>query len=155
MLRLKKLPWASIGMMMLTYGVFGWIMSASPLTPWLAWLGMGYIMIVITGLTLLPLRNFQKKLDHWFESKFRSIFTLICGAFLMAIVFSWLEVFLRVLLLIAAALLVRIDLISKGLSKGQVFCVLGIFALGSYSLGVLIHEQLAIVKHVETTFLWY
>mgnify|MGYP000338335138 CR=1 FL=1 len=155
MLRLRKLPWISIGMMVLTYGVFGWLMAASLVSPWLPWLGACYITIVIIGLTLVPLRNFRTKLDYWLQSKLRSLISLIGGAFAMVIIFSWLELFMRILVLIAAAFLVRIDLISQGLSRKQIFCFLGTCALGSYGLGVLIHEQLAIVKNVETTFLWY
>ncbi len=155
MLRLRKLPWASLGMIVLTYGVFGWLMSASLVSPFLPWFGTVYILIVIIVLTILPLRNSQKKLDYWLQSKLRSLITLILGAFAVVIIFSWLELFMRILLLIASALLVRIDLIAKGLSKGQIFLVLLTFGLGSYGLGVLIHEHLAIVKPTETTFLWY
>jgi hypothetical protein len=155
MLRLRKLPWASIGMMILTYGVFGWLMSASVVSHWLSWFGTFYITIVITALTLLPLRNLQKKLDYWLQSKLRSLITLVVGTFTVVVIFSWLELFIRILVLIAAALLVRIDLIAQGLSKGQIFLVLITFGLGSYGLGVLIHEQLSIVQQIETTFLWY
>jgi hypothetical protein len=155
MLRLRKIPWASLGMIVLTYGVFGWLMSASLISPWLPWFGTFYIMLVIIVLTLLPLRNLQKKLDYWLQSKLRSLITLILGAFAVVVIFSWIELFMRILVLIASALLVRIDLIAKGLSKGQIFLVLLTFGLGSYGLGVLIHEQLAIAKQTETTFLWY
>lgn len=155
MLRLRKLPWISIGMMVLTYGVFGWLMSASFVSPWLPWLGACYITIVIIVLTLVPLRNFRTKLDYWLQSKLRSLISLIGGAFAMVIIFSWLELFIRILVLMAAAFLVRIDLISQGFSRNQTFCFLGTCALGSYSLGVLIHEQLEIIKGIEVTFFWY
>jgi len=155
MLRLRKLSWVSIGMMVLTYGVFGWLMSASLVSPWLPWLGACYITIVITGLTLVPLRNWRTKIDYWLQSKLRSLISLIGGAFSMVIIFSWLDLSIRILVLIAAALLVRIDLVSQGLSKKQSFYFLGIFAWGSYGLGVLIHEQLAIIRSIETTSLWY
>jgi hypothetical protein len=130
-------------------------MSASLVSPWLPWFGTFYITIVITVLTLLPLRNLQKKLDYWLQSKLRSLITLVVGTFTVVVIFSWLELFIRILVLIAAALLVRIDLIAQGLSKGQIFLVLITFGLGSYGLGVLIHEQLSIVQQIETTFLWY
>lgn len=155
MLRLRKLPWTSIGMMILSYGVFGWLMSASLTSPWLSWFGAFYIMIVIAVLTLMPLQNLQKKLNYWLESKLRSLITLVLGVFAVVVIFSWLEVFIRILVLMAAALLVRIDLIAQGLSKGQIFLVLITFGLGSYGLGVLIHEQFAIVQYIETTSLWY
>lgn len=154
MLRIKKLPWASLEMMILTYGVFGWLMSASTISPWLPLLGAFYLMVVITILTLLSLRNLQTQLDSWFQSKLRSLITLILGAFAMAVIVSWLEIFIRTLVLLAAALLVRIDLIAQGFSRGHIFLVLSITALGSYGMAVFIHGQLAIVQGIETTFLW-
>ena len=147
---ISKLPWVSLGMMILTYGIFGWLTSASHLS---LWFGFFYIGVVITLLTM-PLRYLHTKLDDWLRSKLRSLISLIGAAFFLVIVFTWIEISTRILVLSAAALLVRIDLIAQGFSKIQIFFILTIAAFGGYGGAVLIHNYLAIAKPVEITLLW-
>lgn len=152
MLRLRKLPWASLSMLVLTYSAFGWLMSASINSPWLPVFGAVCIMIVMAAFTL-PLKKIEKGLDIWFQSKSRSMITMLLGVFSVVIVISALEISARVLVIVAASLLARIDLISQGISKGKIFLILSFLAFSSYILGVIVHEQLVMSGILQRSFL--
>ncbi len=152
MLRLRKLPWASLSMLILTYIAFGWLMSASISSPWLPMFGAVCIAIVMAAFTL-PLKKIEKCLDIWFQSKLRSLTTMLLGVFSIVIVISALEISVRVLVIVAASLLARIDLVNQGISKGKIFLILSFLAFSSYILGVVVHEYLLISGILQRSFL--
>lgn len=152
MLRLRKLPWASLSMLVLTYSAFGWLMSAALDSPWLPVFGAACTVIVMLAFTL-PLKEVQKWLDLWFKSKLRSMATMLLGVFSVVIVISALEISVRVLVIVAASLLARIDLVSQGISKGKIFLILSFLAFSSYILGVVVHEYLVMLGILQRNFL--
>jgi hypothetical protein len=137
-------------MMILAYGVFGWIMFTFLGSPWSPIVGAACIVILMIALTL-PLQSCQAWLDHWLQSKLRAIITLLLAAFAVVLVVSWLHISIHILVLLAAALLVRIELIGQGVTKGKIFLILIFFALGSYSLGVFTRRQFLAPKTVESS----
>ena len=152
MLRLRKLPWASLSMLVLTYSAFGWLMSAALNSAWLPVFGLACTITVMLAFTL-PLKKIQKGLDLWFRSKLRSMITLLLGVFSIVLVVSALEISVRVLVIVAATFLARIDLVSQGISKGKIFLVLSFLAFFSYILGVVVHEYLVMSEILQRGFL--
>lgn len=149
MLKVARNSLVSLVMMILAYGVFGWQMFTFLGSPWSPLAGAACILLLMIALTL-PLKSFQSWLDNWLQSKLRAIITLLLGAFAVVLVISWLHISIHILVLLAVSLLVRIELIGQGVSKGKVFLILIFFALGSYSLGAFIHKQLLAPKTVES-----
>ncbi|NJL88783.1 MAG: hypothetical protein HC916_02470 [Coleofasciculaceae cyanobacterium SM2_1_6] len=149
---LRKLPWASLSMLVLTYITFGWLMSASIQAPLLPVFGAVCIAIVMAAFTL-PLKKIKKYLDIWSQSKLRSMAAMLLGVFSVVIVISALEISVRVLVIVAASLLARIDLINQGISKDKIFVILSLLAFSSYVLGVVVHEQLVILGILQRSFL--
>jgi len=150
MLKVAKNSLVSLIMMILAYGVFGWLMFTFLGSPWSPIVGAACIVLLMIALTL-PLQSFQAWLDKWLQSKLRAAITLILGAFTAVLVISWLHISIHILVLLAAALLVRIELIGQGVSKGKIFLILIFLALGSYSLGAFTRQQFLAPKTGESS----
>lgn len=136
MLFVKKLPWASLLLLVFTYGFFGWLISATNIS-WLLWLmGAVYILLIALALTA-PFSAIRSFYTSWLKSDTRAFLSVIVGAFLAVIIINWLAIFIRILVLLSAAALVRLDLQTAGYTKWQAFGILLSVSLAGFGLGVL------------------
>jgi|SRR4028118_516969 hypothetical protein len=141
MLFVKKLPWASLLLLLFTYGVFGWLVSAGEKS-WLLWLmGAVYISLITLALTA-PFTTMRSFYGSWLQSDTRAFLSVIVGALFAAIVLAWIEVFIRILVLIAAGALARLDLQTAGYSRWQAFGILVSVSLIGFALGVVKQQWL-------------
>jgi len=136
MLFVKKLPWASLLLLVFTYGLFGWLISATDIS-WLLWLMGGvYVMLIALALTA-PFRLIRSFYTSWLQSDTRAFLSVIFGALVAVVIINWLAIFIRILVLISAAALVRLDLQTAGYTKWQAFGILLTVSLAGFGLGVL------------------
>lgn len=151
MLFVKKLPWASLFLFLFTYGVFGWLISNETRIDGLAailalsgslWLISSVILLGALTLTA-PFKIIQIFYTSWLKSDTRAFLSVILGAFVAVIIISSIEISIRVLLLLAAGGLVRLDLQTSGYSKWQSFTILVVVSIIGFSLGVIAHQLLA------------
>jgi hypothetical protein len=141
MLFVKKLPWASLLLLLFTYGVFGWLVSAGEKS-WLLWLmGAVYISLITLALTA-PFTTMRSFYGSWLQSDTRAFLSVIVGALFAAIVLAWIEVFIRILVLIAAGALARLDLQTAGYSRWQAFGILVSVSMIGFALGVVKQQWL-------------
>jgi hypothetical protein len=139
MLLVKKLPWLSLLLLVLTYGVFGWLIAASDKS-WILWLMGAAYTLLITSALAAPWALLKGFYANFLESDSRAFVAVIVGAFLSVIIISWLEIFVRILVLVSASALVRLDLQTAGYSKWQAFAILLIVALTAFGLGILMRQ---------------
>lgn len=141
MLFVKKVPWVSLSLLLLSYGVFGWLLSATDRS-WLLWL-MGAIFTLVIAISLIePLAVIQTFYTAWLKSDARAFISVIIGAFIAVVIIRWLDFFLRLLVLLSAATLARLDLQTAGYGKWQAFGVLVIVSLSGFGLGLFGHQLL-------------
>lgn len=138
---MKKLPWSSLVLLVFTHSVFGWLIAASEISdlnrPWLFWL-MGAVYIVLIALALTaPLTLLQTVYAGWLKSDTRAFISVIVGAFLAVIILRWIQIFIRILVLLSASALVRLDLQVAGYSEWQAFGILTAFSLTGFGLGIM------------------
>jgi uncharacterized membrane protein len=159
MLFVKKLPWASLLLLLFTYGVFGWLISdeaqklaraderVDGLTSlalsdisWFLWvMGAVYILLIAVALTA-PFRLIQTCYTSWLKSDTRAFASVIVGAFVAVVIITWIDVFVRILVLLSAGALVRLDLQTGGYSKWQAFVILISLSLTGFGLGAIAHQ---------------
>jgi len=138
---LKRLPFVSLVLLLLTYTTLGWVISKTYApAPWFIWvLTVITILVLLGGLTIS-----WRRLTHYsfvlFQSNLRSFSITVLGAFLFFLMIAHFRVFLDTLLIIAAAVLAKIDFQTAGFSEGQAFWFLSIFSLTGLALGALIHK---------------
>jgi hypothetical protein len=133
---IKKLPWASLLLLVFTYGLFGWLISATDRSIWLWVMGASYILLIALALTA-PFTLMKTFYTSWLKSDARAFLSVIVGAFVAVLIVTWLEVFVRILVLLSAAALVRLDLQTAGYNEWQCFSILVIISLTGFGLGIL------------------
>lgn len=139
MLLVKKLPWTSLLLLLCTYGVFGWVITAI-YASWSLWLiGAAYILLIALALTA-PFRLIQSFYTSWLKSDSRAFVSVIVGAFVAVVFLHWIEIFIRIMVLISASALVRLDLQTRGVSKWQAFGILVVVPLIGFALGIFAQQ---------------
>lgn len=133
---MKKLPWTSLLLLLCTYGVFGWLLT-DLYSSRLIWLiGAAYILLIALALTD-PQRLIRSFYANSLQSDSRAFVSVIVGAFVFVIFMNWIGIFIRILVLISACALVRLDLQTAGYSKWQSFGILVVVSLSGFCLGIL------------------
>ncbi len=135
----KKLPWVSLVLVLLTYGVFGWILFQENL-PTIAWLLIVIgVVLLVAGITA-PWTRTIKYIRVLFDTKLKSFGFAVLGAFLFFLIFAEFRIFLDIMLITSATILVRLDFQLAGLKETQAFCFTSIFSIGGLMLGLLLHQ---------------
>ena len=136
--KLKKIPWIPIILLLLTYSIFGYIFAKS-IPDWVTWwlenkdlfnLNLtesfiifsiklfGFILIVFTSFVFTsPLVILNFLFGSWLKSDTKALLSILVSAFGAVLIFCWLDQFVRILILIAAAMLLRFELQRAGYSK--------------------------------------
>ncbi|NER46998.1 MAG: hypothetical protein F6J92_09915 [Symploca sp. SIO1A3] len=122
-----------------------WMEGVNPTlwdVPW--WfLLKGIVCILLISLALTaPFQLIKSCYSSWLQSDFRAFISVIVGSFLLVIILGSLDVFVRILVLIAASTLARIDLQTASYGEWQAFWLLSIVSLIGYSLGIITQQFL-------------
>ncbi len=147
---MKKLPWPSLLLLLFTDSIFGWLIAASQLlldsdkAGFLWLLGAGYVMLIVLALTA-PLTMIQTVYSSWLKSDTRALLSIIFSAFLAVILIRWIQLFIRILVLLSAGALARIDLQVAGYTVFQAFKILTVFSLTGYGLGIIAHQLVRVI----------
>jgi hypothetical protein len=158
MSRTKKFPWLSLCLIVVVYGVFGWIVARSSVN-WSeelveqgkAWglvlddeyatfiidlLGIALILAIAVGLTA-PIALITICFGIWLRSETKAWFSILAWAFAVVFIIRWINYFAKFLLLLCAALLGRLELQATGYNNWQTFTILSLISLGGFGGGVL------------------
>ncbi len=136
MLLVKKLPWISLLLLLCTYGVFGWLITASTGFELLWLMGAAYTLLIASAMAA-PWALLKGFYASFLKSDSRAFVSVIIGAFVAVIIIRWIDVFFRILVLICASALARLDLQTAGYSKWQAFGILVFVSLTGFALGIL------------------
>lgn len=162
----KYFSWLTIGLISVTYGSFGWYIASSSRgwTPLIiaqarAWgwegllTGLGLaeedvVVILLHVMALLaifaitlglmaPVTLVTIFFSSSFKSDVRSILSILLWSFAVVVMLRWFSYFARLLLLICAAILGKLELQDREYPQWQVLTVIAVTCLGSFVLGVL------------------
>lgn len=133
---LKKLPWVSLALLLITYSTLGWQISASN-NPWLIWIIIVIGALVVAALLSSPSTNFTDG-SGFFKSDTRSFLFLVAGAFLSVIIIWRLHIFAHALVTISSGILFKLDAQKAGLSNRQTFWIMTLVSLAGLGLGAAV-----------------
>jgi hypothetical protein len=159
MIWLKKFPWLSFVLLVLTFGIFGWLYGS-----WTAWLveqergfrGLfedriatllielfGAILVLLMALAFTaPIAIMTLSVGNWIKTEARVFVGLLIASALAVILIYWLQYIARFLLLLVAATLFRLELQTAGCKKRQASFVLAMSCLVGFGCGVLVYSLL-------------
>ncbi|MEH2180613.1 hypothetical protein [Nostoc sp.] len=135
---LKRVPWVSLALVLLSYSTLGWVISETraSMFMWVATV-VAILLLIITLTAPWPKMTYY---SIFLQSNTRSFGIAVLAAFLFFIMIAWFGVFLDTLLIISATILVKIDFQRAGLKEGLAFSTASIFSLGGLALGALIYK---------------
>ena len=150
---LKKFPWISLSLLIVTYAVSGWLyaewsqgiilkgrlwhwtmqpMIAATIIHGLAVLGI----FAIASIVNTPFESLTMGLGSWLKSEAKAVMSIFLGAFAFALIVQRFHHFMRFLVLLAAFLLFKLDFQTAGYSEKISRIVLMLFSLGGFASGV-------------------
>jgi uncharacterized protein YacL len=153
MVWLKKAPWISGFLLLLTYGVFGWIYSKWVIveidhgrllnalennteTNTLFGLGIFWILLIAAAITA-PIALMGISMTYSLKTEGRIFVSILLGTLAFSIIIQSLDYFTRFLVLVSAAMLMKLDLQLLGCKKWTSSAIVAIFCLLGFGGGIL------------------
>ncbi len=130
---MKKLPWLSSLLLLLAFMGFGAFLHSRHSPDFIWWLALGYAVLESALLTIIwrPLRNFFLM---GFKSDLGYTVMALMLASLAVVIVSWIQIFIYFLVMLAAALLLRVELLIRDV--GNSFAFVTILSLSLIGLGL-------------------
>jgi hypothetical protein len=134
----KKATWLSLFLLILTYITFGWTLFEAKMTLY-AWGGIIGSIIVLCLLFTTPINQLQKPIVKWFKTDFGTFISILLGSCLIVVIATYLNTFAKILLILSATTLVRMELQTLGIKNWSAFFMLLITSLLGLGLGLGLH----------------
>ncbi|MBD2449220.1 hypothetical protein H6G76_19080 [Nostoc sp. FACHB-152] len=147
MLFFKRLPWMSLLLVLISYSTLGWVLSETH-TRWYIWTVVIIAILLLIGSLTAPLSTVANYSTIFLKSSSRSFLVAVFGAFLFFLMVAWFRLFLDTLLIIAAAVLARIDFQTSGFKEEQAFLLTSLFSLAGMAGGAAAHIELSQLTHL-------
>lgn len=119
----------------------GWVLSASP---WYILLLAIALILLLAEILAAPFSNVRKSLVYSFSTDTRGFILIIAIAFFATVLAIWIHLVVHTLVLLAAALLARLDMLTGRFTDWQAFWVLSFVSLAGFGLGWAAHYLAAI-----------
>ncbi|MEC4819368.1 MAG: hypothetical protein SAK29_39780 [Scytonema sp. PMC 1069.18] len=136
---LKKLPWLSVFLLLLTYITVGWIISNAKVHVAM-WLLTAIAAFLLAASLTTPWTSIANYSLFLFKSNLRSFGVTVGAALLFFLMIARFRVFLDTLVILAAAILVRIDFQTIGLGERQTFWTILFVSWVGLALGILLDK---------------
>jgi hypothetical protein len=136
---IRKIPWVSLTLALLTYSSLGWVISRADITL-IEWVGVAIAILILVGILTIPGIRFVQYSNYLFRSNTRTFIITLLGAFSLFLMIAWFRLFLDTLVIVAATILVRIDFQTAGFRQIYAFGILSFISLLGLAIGVLIHR---------------
>ena len=152
-----------LAIVMVTYSTFGWYVGSSAIawSHWLANQGEAWgwvlkdeviflllhllaagVVLLITASLAAPVAIITIVFGSSFKSDNKAIIAVLLWSFVAVVMLRWIGDFSRILLLLSAAILAKLELEKLGYSQWLVRLLLIIICLGGFTLGLLGYYQL-------------
>jgi hypothetical protein len=141
---MKGFPWLASVLLILAFLVFGEYLGTQ--SSQLLWLLAATHAITEAALLTIAWKPLRNLFLLGFQSDVGNSIMAILGALVAVAVFAWIYIFAYFLLMLAASLLVRIELVTRGVHKGLAFLLMSALSLLGLALGwglVLLTDWLA------------
>jgi hypothetical protein len=144
----KRLPWMSLLLVLVSYSTLGWVLSEM-YVPAFVWVVVVIAVLLLVGSLTTPLPIVANYSSILFRSTTRTFLAAVLGAFLFFLILAWFKVFLDTLLIVAAAILARIDFQTAGFKERLAFFVTSLCSLVGMAFGAAMQIVLSIYSPIR------
>lgn len=130
---LKKFPWFSLALLLVTCSILGWILSDLRHSQH-AWAIVGVSILLLNALLAASWAKIRNGIAKVFRSDTKTFFVTVI-AFLSVVVIAWLQVFIPALIVILTGILFKLDSQTAKLSETQTFWIMSIISLTGLAFG--------------------
>jgi hypothetical protein len=134
----KKIPWLSLTLLLLSYITFSWYLHQSNQN-WFVWLEVLVFTLVQTLLLTTFSEAVESFIGRWLNSDIGYFSAILLLSLFTIAALVWVHVFGRVMLIIAAQILARLDLQHSGFNKLQALLFLSAISILGIGAGWAIH----------------
>ncbi|MDJ0732958.1 MAG: hypothetical protein QNJ47_02560 [Nostocaceae cyanobacterium] len=150
---LRRIPWVSLILLLLTYITLGWLISISTVNvSWWKWiwgLTVAGILLLVGGLTTpWAMLTDYFRFPILFQSNPKSFAMTLFGAFLLFLILAKFRLFLDILLIISATMLARLDFQTAEFTEVQSFVIISVFSLAGLGLGTLVEKLMSHIFNI-------
>jgi hypothetical protein len=135
---MKNTSLLSLLLLFLSYCVSGWLLPTTRLY-WWTWLLAVIIVIIFTFILTSPLQNIDSYLTKLSSGKNKTFLLAIFFAFSAVIILRWINITGRILLVLTATTLARLDLQNMGYNAQKSFFILLSCSLLGLAVGLGLH----------------
>ncbi|MDY7023945.1 MAG: hypothetical protein SWJ54_21795, partial [Cyanobacteriota bacterium] len=96
-------------------------------------------ILILCLLFTTPIAQLKKPILRWFQTDFRKFISILFGAFLIVVAATYLQTFSKILLILSATTLSRMELQTVGIKNWLAFLILLTTSLLGLSLGAGVH----------------
>ncbi|MBD2353901.1 hypothetical protein H6G41_04575 [Tolypothrix sp. FACHB-123] len=132
----QRIPWVSLTLLLLSYTTLGWVISETK-APLFVWGITVLAILLFVGSLTVPWTRMTQVSSTVFKSSTRTFLFSVFAAFLFFVMLAWFRMFLDALLIVAAAILARIDFQAAGFKEGQAFWITSALSLAGVGLGAI------------------
>ncbi|MDJ0620673.1 MAG: hypothetical protein QNJ63_28725 [Calothrix sp. MO_192.B10] len=143
---IKRLPWISLALLILTYTNLGWVAYQARYSL-INWVLLVIAILFMTGSFTTPWSQISDFFRILLKSNLRYFGLTLLGAFLLFLILAKFRIFLDILVIIAATMLARLDFQGAGFKERLAFGIIFIFSLVGLGLGVILH--IFVLKYVQ------
>lgn len=139
---MRQIPLISFVLLLLACTVFGWVVSTATEAFWVWLIAGSFLLLMDAGLTA-PLTLIEVFFGSWLTSDKRAFITVLMFSLGFVFAITWIHIFARVLVLLAAGTLFRLDLQRARFPRWQALSILLLTCVVGYSIGIVSHEFFA------------
>lgn len=133
----KQLPVPSLLLMLVTFCVFGWLLSGWTEDRRL-WLVIGMAIASSDFALAAPIRFIQFCCGNWLRSDKQAFLAIIGLSIVFVVAICWIHISARILVLLSAETLARLDMQMAGFSKLQALVTLIVTGMSGYCAGIFL-----------------
>ena len=133
---LKKFPWVSLTLLLVTYSTLGWLLTEFH-DPMIVWVIVVVFILLLAAELSSPWSKIRDSLASLFKSDTRAFVFAVAIALMSVVIITWFHIFAHALVVISASTLVKLDAQTARLSQRQTFLLMAIVSLVGLGLGRL------------------
>lgn len=134
-MNVPPLPLLSLGLLWLIHLVFGWLLGEAT-NFWLHW-GLAVCFIILLALVFTaPSSMVRTSVYRSFRSDFRAFLSVLLSAIAVVIMVTWFTQVVRLVVLLAAGALARLELHSADYGEWQSFTLVMLVSVAGFATGL-------------------